>query len=108
MSLLIKSLVFGGLIVAPGLAFGFEPCDRGVPAIDIVQGAFAKAPGYISPDTEALNKDGSLKEQGWHNLRKAVRPLRLVCRYGKGNEKIVVLPDSTDTCIFVPGKVLCQ
>jgi hypothetical protein len=56
-----------------GAAFALEPCHKGVPAIDIEQGDFQKAPGHISPDTQTTNSDGSLKEQGWHNLRRAVR-----------------------------------
>jgi hypothetical protein len=46
------------------------------------EGDFRKAPGYISPDAQTPNPDGSLKEQGWQNLRQAVHPLRVICRYG--------------------------
>ena len=59
-------------------------------------------PGTIDPDTETLKEAGAwptnLIEQGWHNLRKAVRPLTLVCRYkGRPNE-VFLLPEKTDTC----------
>jgi len=90
-----------------GQALALEPCDKGVPAIDIVQGAFVKAPGYISPDTQSVWPNGKLKEQGWHNLKKAQRPLSIVCRYA---DKAVTrpLPDSVDSCVFSPGHVSCE
>ena len=49
-------------------ACAVEPCHRGVPAIDIEQGNFEKAPGYINPDAETLHPNGKLQEQRWHNL----------------------------------------
>ena len=80
-SLMAKGAALAVLVLSSGSAFAFEPCHKGVPAIDIEQGNFQKAPGYISPDTQTTNPDGTLKEQGWHNLKQAIRPLRVICRY---------------------------
>ncbi len=80
-------------------ALALEPCHRGVPAIDVVQGNFAQAPGYIDPDAETLHSDGKLQEQRWHNLHAASRPLKVICRYA--NKVVpVVLPDTIDTCVW--------
>jgi len=76
-----------------------EPCHHGVPAIDIVQGHFAQAPGYIDPDAQTLHPDGKLQEQRWHNLHAAIRPLKMICRYA--NKVVPVeLPDTIDTCVW--------
>jgi hypothetical protein len=82
-----------------GAAFALEPCHPGVPAIDIEQGNFSKAPGYIDPDAETLHPNGKLQEQRWHNLHAAIRPLKVLCRYA---DKIVpvILPETVDTCVW--------
>lgn len=117
-----------------GEALALEPCHHGVPGITIIGGPYSKlpekiaklygdrikedplviiegssvmVPPSISPDTESTNPNGSLKEQGWHNLKKAQRPLSIVCRYAD-KAVPVALPDSVDTCIFTPGHVICQ
>src|SRR5271166_5922489 len=92
-SLMVKGAAFAVLVLSSGAAFALEPCHKGVPAIDIEQGNFQKAPGYISPDTQTTNPDGSLKEQGWHNLRQAVP---------------VVLPETIDSCVFGSRRIVCQ
>jgi hypothetical protein len=82
-----------------GLALALEPCHRGVPAIDIEQGNFTKAPGYIDPDAQTLHNNGKLEEQRWHNLHAAIRPVRVLCRYS--NKVVpVILPDTIDTCVW--------
>ena len=59
-------------------------------------------PGTIDPDTEKLKEAGvwptNLIEQGWHNLRKAARPLTLVCRYKGRPDEVFLLPEKTDAC----------
>ncbi len=89
-------------------ALALEPCGPGLKSIDVRQGEFVKAPGYISPDTESQNLDGSLKEQGWHNLRKAVRPLNIICRYKGKESTTVTLPIAIDTCVYTPGHIVCE
>ena len=106
LSRMVKATAVVVICVTSNAAFAMEPCHHGVPAIDIVQGSFAKAPGYISPDSQSLNPDQSLKEQGWHNLKKAVRPLTVICRYSD-QPVSVVLPDTIDTCVFSSRKVNC-
>lgn len=106
-SLMVKGATFAVLFRSSSPAFAFEPCHKGVPAIDIEQGNFRKAPGYISPDTQTTNPDGSLKEQGWHNLKHAIRPLRVICRY-RDKPVPVVLPDSVDTCVFGSRRITCE
>jgi hypothetical protein len=95
----IKITTVATICVWSGVAFALEPCHRGVPAIDIEQGNFSKAPGYIDPDAETLHPNGRLQEQRWHNLHAAIRPLRVLCRYA---DKVVPvnLPDSIDTCVW--------
>jgi hypothetical protein len=106
-SLMVKGAAFAVFVLSSGAAFALEPCHKGVPAIDIEQGNFQKAPGYISPDTQTTNPDGSLKEQGWHNLRQAVRPLRVICRY-RDKAVPVVLPETIDSCVFGSRRIVCQ
>jgi hypothetical protein len=122
------------LIGMSGTAFALEPCHKGVPGISIIGGPYSKLPDNvaklygdkikndplvvieggsamvpptISPDTESTNPNGSLKEQGWHNLKKAQRPLKIVCRYAD-KAVTVSLPDSVDSCTFAPGRVSCE
>jgi hypothetical protein len=94
------------LVIGPEAAFALEPCNQGVPGISLVEGS-SNPPGILAPDTQSLGPNHSLKEQGWHNLRKAQRPLTIVCRYADRPET-VTLPDTVDTCIFSPGHVTCQ
>jgi len=103
---MVKTAAVIAICAMSNAAFAIEPCHHGVPTIDIVQGSFVKAPGYISPDTQSLNPDQSVKEQGWHNLKKAVRPLRVICRYSD-KPVSVVLPDTIDTCVFGSKKLNC-
>ncbi len=105
-SRIVKVSITSFLCLMSGSAFAIEPCHHGVPAIDIVQGSFVKAPGYISPDTQSMNPDGSVKQQGWHNLKKAARPLTVICRYSD-KQVSVVLPDTIDTCVFGSSSVNC-
>jgi hypothetical protein len=77
----IKCTALAACCLWSGAALALEPCNHGVPAIDIEQGNFEKAPGYIDPDAQTLRPDGKLQEQRWHNLHAAIRPLRAVCRY---------------------------
>ena len=94
-----KTAVIAAFCLWSSSTLALEPCHRGVPAIDIVQGNFAQAPGYIDPDAETLHPDGKLQEQRWHNLHAAIRPLRVICRYA--NKVVpVVLPDTIDTCVW--------
>src|SRR5271165_3897068 len=102
-----KGAAFAVFVLSSGAAFALEPCHKGVPAIDIEQGNFQKAPGYISPDTQTTNPDGTLKEQGWHDLRQAIRPLRVICRYSD-KPVTVALPDTVDTCVFGSRRITCE
>jgi hypothetical protein len=106
-SLTVKGAALAILALSSGSAVAFEPCHKGVPAIDIEQGNFQKAPGYISPDTQTTNPDGTLKEQGWHNLRQAIRPLRVICR-DSDKPVTVALPDTVDTCVFGSRRIMCE
>jgi hypothetical protein len=76
----------------------------------IVEGPSVKLPPSVPPDAESYKPTGTwpanLIQQGWHNLRKAKRPLALICRYVNGTNERIVLPDSTDTCILKPGLVV--
>jgi hypothetical protein len=57
------------------------------------------APGSISPDAGTFHSDGKLQEQRWRNLRAAIRPLKVICRYA--NKVVpVILPDTIDTCVW--------
>ena len=95
----VRMSAIATICVWSSAAFALEPCHRGVPAIDIEQGNFSKAPGYINPDAETLHPNGGLQEQRWHNLRSAIRPLKVLCRYA---DKVVpvILPDMIDTCVW--------
>ena len=94
-----KAVVIVGCCFLASPSFALEPCHRGVPAIDIVQGNFVQAPGYIDPDAQTLHPDGKLQEQRWHNLHAAIRPLKMICRYA--NKAVPVdLPNTLDTCVW--------
>ncbi len=106
-SLMVKGAAFAVLFLSSSFAFAYEPCHKGVPAIDIEEGSFQKAPGYIAPDTQTTNPDGTLKEQGWHNLRQAIRPWRVICRY-RDKPVTVPLPDTVDFCVFGSRRITCE
>lgn len=93
-------------------AFAATPCKNGLIGITLIEGEY-NPPASMSPDTESLKPTGkwptNLIEQGWHNLRKAARPLNLVCRYANGASETIQLPDTTDSCVLKPGLVVtCQ
>ncbi len=134
MSYRIKAVVSLALIVGPQAAWALEPCKPEVTGITIIAGPYVplppnvvklmgedlkkdplavveggtvKVPPAVSPDSEKTNPDGSVQTQGWHNLRKAQRPVKLICRYGDKRDT-VALPDGVDVCLFSPGRVICQ
>jgi hypothetical protein len=112
MSFLTKPVIILLIVALPHAAFAVSPCKSGLEAIDIVEGA-SNPPGYLTPDTESLKPTGkwptNLIEQGWHNLRKAQRPLRILCRYKDKSVETIFLSESTNTCILRPGlAVSCE
>ncbi len=68
-----KTAVIAAFCLWSSSTLALEPCHRGVPAIDIVQGNFAQAPGYIDPDAETLHPDGKLQEQRWQCAGRSAR-----------------------------------
>ena len=58
-----KCVALAACCLWSGTALALEPCHHGIPAIDIEQGNFGKAPGYIAPDAQTLHPDGKLQEQ---------------------------------------------
>jgi hypothetical protein len=101
----VKVLVGMIGLVSSQEASALEPCHHGVPRISLIEGS-SNPPGTLAPDTQALNPDQSLKEQGWHNLRQAQRPLTIVCHY-TDKPVSIVLPDTIDTCVFGSRRVNC-
>jgi hypothetical protein len=95
------------MLMAPTAAFAVEPCKNNLSGITIISG-LADPPGTLTPDTESLTPDGSLKEQGWHNLKKAHQPLKLVCRYKDGTRETFVFKSPIDKCVYTPGRVVCK
>ena len=71
------------------------------------EGDFREAPGIHPAGCTDDNPDGSLKEQGWQNLRQAVHPLRVICRYSDMAVP-VVLPETIDSCVFGSRRIVCQ
>jgi hypothetical protein len=135
MSYLIKATLTLGVLLCSQSVWAAEPCEEGVLRVTvmggpfvalppnvvelygsklakdpdaIVEGTTVKVPNSIGPDTESLNKDGTLKEHVWHNLRNAQRPLRVICHYRDSRSHIVALSDKIDVCSFKPGKLVCQ
>ncbi len=94
------------LVTSPALAL--EPCKLGVKYIDISAGIADPFPAQ-PPDSESTNPDGTVKEQGWHNLRKAQRPLRIICYYEGNRKETIDLPSNIDVCLIrYPGRVICR
>ncbi len=99
-------------LALPHTASATALCKSGLVGITLFYGAY-NPPGSMPPDTESLKPNSKwpdeLIEQGWHNLQKAERPLRLLCRYADGKNETIVLPVTTNTCVLRPGlKVLCD
>lgn len=102
------------LAVALALLFSQEAqaaslCKPGLAGITLIEGNY-DPPASMPPDTERF-KPGErwpddLIEQGWHNLRKAHAPLKLVCRYKDGKQETLLLPGGTDACVLRPGLVV--
>ncbi len=108
MSYLIRCMIFvAGIMSIATPAFALEPCKKGVKYIDISAGIAEPFPAQ-PPDSESLNADGSVKEQGWHNLKRAERPLRIICYYGDGEKETIDLPANIDVCLRYPGRVVCK
>jgi hypothetical protein len=95
------------MLVVPSAATAFEPCKDNLSGITIISG-LANPPGTLAPDTESLKPDGSLKEQGWHNLKKAHQPLKIMCRYKDGTNETILFKNAIDQCVFTPGHVICK
>jgi hypothetical protein len=114
MSYLTKITLSLGLLAVPNIAYAATLCKSGLGGISIVEGPskFGDQP----PDSQSLKPTGkwpeNLIEQGWHNLRKAARPLSVVCRYKDRADETIALPVSTDACFLRYGKdglvVTCQ
>jgi hypothetical protein len=104
MSYLIKLSIIVGLFAFWGYeAQASSLCKSDIVGITLVEGNF-DPPASMPPDSENLKPGGAwpanLIEQGWHNLKKAARPLKLLCRYkGRANEAFI-LPDNTDACVL--------
>jgi hypothetical protein len=103
------SLIFMlGIVAVSPAAESAEVCKGGLVGISLVEGSH-NPPGTMAPDTESLKPSGkwpdNLVEQGWHNLRKAERPLHLVCRYSGGQSETMTLSPSIDTCVLRHGLV---
>jgi hypothetical protein len=112
MSYRIRSVFILILVVVPHTAFALTPCKSGLAGITFFYGAH-NPPGSMPPDTESIKQTGkwpdNLVQQGWHNLRKLERPLRIVYRYKDGPAETIFLPESTNTCILTPGlTVTCE
>lgn len=107
MSLVIKLILSGSLVAVPYAAAGEPLCKSGLAGISVIEGP--NQYGDQPPDSESLKPTGkwpeNLIEQGWHNLRKSKRPLRVACRYADGTSEMITLPDTVDTCILKPGLV---
>jgi len=105
--LTLKSGVVFSVLMLANSAYALEPCQKGVSYVDISEGVshpFAAQP----PDSQSLNADGTVKEQGWHNLRNARKPLNIISYYAAGKSETVALPQGRDVCIRSPGHVTCQ
>src|SRR5271166_4294609 len=102
MSYLTKAaLVFLILGCSEQVAEAASLCKPDIVGITLIAGK-TNPPGTIDPDKEKLEGAGvwptNLIEQGWHNLRKAARPLTLVCRYKGRPDEVLLLPGKTDAC----------
>ncbi|SFK81000.1 hypothetical protein SAMN05444581_12317 [Methylocapsa palsarum] len=90
----------------PYAAHAVEPCKTGLVGITLIAGSY-NPPYTIEPDIQSINPGGkfpdNLIELGWSNLRKAERPLRLICRYAGGKKDELLLPTTTDKCFLRPG-----
>jgi len=111
MSFLTKGAFIVCALSIPGFANATTPCKSGLSGISILEGPSSY--GDQPPDSQSLKPGGkwpgNLIEQGWHNLRKAPRPLSLVCKYANGSTETIHLPDTTDSCVLTPGlMVTCQ
>jgi hypothetical protein len=106
-----------GLVALCGLfvstqAFCFAPCGEGLKGIELTEGTH-NPPGLISPDVdstiEGMKWPQSLLQQGWHNLKKAERPLLIKCIYQNGTFGQKKIPPDIDSCTLFPGlKVICK
>jgi hypothetical protein len=107
-----KILLAVGLGMLSHGAFAADLCKPGLTGISLIEGSH-NPPGLLAPDTESLKPNvqwpNSLIEQGWHNLKKAERPLRLVCHYGGKRDEVITLPVNTGVCFLRPGlSVTCE
>lgn len=109
MSFLTKFAAVGLALCWSHGAHAASLCKAGLSGITLIEGDY-DPPASMPPDTEHFKPRGKwpddLVEQGWHNLKKARSPLRLVCRYKDGTRETLLLPDSTDSCVLRPGLVV--
>jgi hypothetical protein len=108
----LKILLAVGLGMLSQGAFAAGLCKPGLTGISLIEGSH-NPPGLLAPDTQALKPNAkwpdALIEQGWHNLKKAERPLRLVCHYGREKDEVIALQATTDVCFLRPGlSVTCE
>jgi len=109
MSYLTKPVVVAFALLLSQQASAASLCKAGLSGITLIEGNY-DPPASMTPDTERFKPGGrwpdDLIEQGWHNLRKAHAPLRLVCRYKDGKQETVLLPNGTDACVLKPGLII--
>ncbi|ACB97256.1 hypothetical protein [Beijerinckia indica] len=98
--LLLQALFFSQTALAGSL------CQTGLKGITLTAGTY-DPPGILAPDSQLLKPIGqwpeNLIEQGWHNLRKAPRPLVFTCRYKDGREETILLSEKVDACFLRAG-----
>lgn len=96
-----KAVIVVGALLMPATCHAFSPCKGDLAGIDIIEGSY-DPPGFQPPDSESYRPTGkwpeNLIEQGWHNLRRAERPLSIICRYSNGEKEKIVLPEKTNDC----------
>jgi hypothetical protein len=96
------------IVLVPCASFADGLCKSGLVGITLVAGS-CNPPCSFPPDSESFKPEGKIPdniiELGWHNLRKAERPLKLICRYPGGKAESMVLDPKIDTCVVKHGLV---
>ncbi len=86
-----------------GRRFSFAPVSRILNVLAFTEKGHGERMGVVcrlaARERRDKHRGGELREQRWHNLHAAVRPLKAICHHAD-KDVAAALPDTIETCVW--------